>query len=973
MGAGRDAGVSGIGRLTGTANYLIGNDPRKWRTGVPAYAKVKYTAVYPGVDLVYYGNQRNLEYDFVVAPGASAESIRLGFEGAKHIGITGDGALKIASENGEIAFRKPEVYQIAGGKRQAVDGRFELVAHNMARFVIGTYDRSRLLVIDPALDYYSTYLSGSVADAGAAIALNDAGEAYVVGTTDSPDFPVSTGAFQAKNKGTALGASNVFITKLNAAGTALVYSTYLGGSGVTDNIDPPCGDNANGMALDGDGNVYVVGVTCSRDFPVTAHAYQGVNNAPYFKGEGLTSSNAFVTKLNSTGAKLIYSTYLGGSAIVGDYAAGVAIDASGDAFVTGSATSPDFPVTKGAAQTTNNAASFGGVNAFVTEFNPEGSGLVFSTFLGGSRFGSYSNAIALVKSGDVYVAGADYSTDFPVTANAFQKVNKAAKTGSFNAFAARLNPDGSKWLYATLLGGSTGDSAYAIAVDGSGNAYLTGGASSADFPVTAGAFQKTNMAPGGGSGFVTKINSEGSSLVYSTYLGGAGGGTSNAITLDGDDHAYVAGFTLSGDYPATPDALQTGYGGITVSKLDTAGSGLLYSTQFGPYWAESASGIALDREGNIYLTGYADAIDFPVTAGAFQTTLNAANRYGAAYVTKLGIGSGPIFYAAAPVFNPPPLVGNANATVSIADPTGGVTIHYTTDGTTPTKNSKKYTKPISVTPEDFKTQSVTINAMAVSTEYTESAVTSGVFEVALPAPAFSPPGGNYLKSQDVTITAPFPDAIIQYSLNHGYNWSVYKDPIPVSQTETIEACAGTKVYACGWTAFATYNIGKPQTITFAPLPSPLTYGVSPIKLSVSASSGLPVQFTVYGPAEVNASLLKFTGAGSVLVYANQPGNSVYAAAPQVIQDTYLYPATLNVTAQNRTMEQGSSVPELTYSITGFVNGDTTKTATTGEPKLTTTATSSSAPGSYPIKVTAGTLAAENYNFTYVDGTLTVIK
>jgi len=649
-----DVRVSGADELPGKANYLIGNDPAKWHAGVPTYARVKYSGVYPGVDLVYYGNQRQLEYDFVVAPHADAKPLRLHFAGAQHLSLTSSGDLTVKGKNGEIAFHKPVVYQLRDGLREPVPGRFQLLARNDVRFTLDGYDHTRELVIDPALAY-STYLGGSGSDAGIAIAVDAAGDAYVAGATSSTDFPVTSGAFQQTNGSTPPGRVG-FITKFNPKGSALIYSTYLGGTSGADGI--------TNLAIDADGNAYVTGGTPSVDFPVTAGAFQKIKNGT----SGVI--NAFMAKLNSTGSVLVYSTYLGGSGgpigvvgpAYGDVPVGIAVDSAGNAYVAGSATSTDFPLTANAYQTTNKANGFlGGFNLFISKLNPAGSALVYSTYLGGYGinygWGDTAAAIAIDSAGNAYVTGNAYSRDFPVTPNAFQTINNALEVakyemGDSTPFVSKLNPTGSALVYSTYLGGTISDFTNSIAVDPAGNAYVTGYALSRDFPVTPGAFQTVNKSPYdsttctnlgtsllcGFTGFITKLKSTGSALVYSTFLGGSGDDSASHIALDAFGSAYITGGAGSTNFPVTTDAFRktshspTG-GNAFFSKLDSTGSALLYSSYLGGEGVlfpggivasgDSGNGIAVDYFGNAYITGRTCSADFPLAGAPFQATIKS--------------------------------------------------------------------------------------------------------------------------------------------------------------------------------------------------------------------------------------------------------------------------------------------------------------------------------------------------------------
>jgi len=620
VGANARAEVTGLEELPGKSNYFIGNDPKKWRTNVPNYAKVKYADVYPGVDLVYYGNQGQVEYDFVVQPGADPGQIALQLvapasrrDAAKAkmavLRIDKNGDLVVATQGGEVIFHKPVVYQpttdngqwTKEGKRGTkgknfVSGNYVLKDHRVT-LEVASYDDTRPLVIDPVLAY-STYLGGSIGgsegDGGLGIAVDASGNAYVTGFTESSNFPTTPGAFQT----TFGGSVDAFVSKLNAAGSALVYSTYLG------EIDALGG--GGGIAVDASGNTYVTGATASANFPTTPGALQTA-----FSG----AEDAFVSKLNAAGSALVYSTYLGGSGF--SFGSAIAVDTFDNAYVTGFG-SADFPVTPGAFRTTPD----GSENAFVSKLNGAGSALVYSTYLGGV---SYGTGVAVDTSGSAYVTGNVDSSNFPTTPGAFQSTYGGGDFG--DAFVSKLNATGSALVYSTYLGGGGGDVGSAIAVNASGEALVVGTTESSDFPVTLGAFQTTY---GGGftDAFVSKLNATGSALLYSTYLGGSSGDSGSGIAVDASGDAYVTGDTQSSNFPTTADAFQTAYGGggsfglgdAFVSKLNATGSALLYSTYLGGSSGDSGSGIAVGVSGNTYVTGGTASSNFPVTSGAFQTT-----------------------------------------------------------------------------------------------------------------------------------------------------------------------------------------------------------------------------------------------------------------------------------------------------------------------------------------------------------------
>ncbi|MBI4637856.1 MAG: SBBP repeat-containing protein [Candidatus Rokubacteria bacterium] len=602
-GAGAAPEVAGEERLPGKVNYFLGNDPSRWRADVPTYGRVRYRNVYPGVDLVYYGRERRLEYDFVVAPGADPRAIRIAFEGADAVELDARGDLIVRTATGELRLQKPHVYQEIGGKRVAVDGGFTLVrepcdagaCERLGRLVgvsVAAYDATEPLIVDPVL-IYSTYLGGTLGEDEARIALDALGSLYVTGDTFSTDFPVANAA-----QASAAGGLDAFVTKLDPTGTVLVYSTYLGGTGH---------DEGEGIAVDGTGNAYVVGYTQSSSFP-TLNPFQ-----PSLGG----SQDGWIAKLDPGGA-LVYSTYLGGSG--SEAALGIAVDASGGAYVTGWTTSTNFPT----ANAFQSSSGGGSSDAFVTKLSATGSALVYSTYLGGSG-SDQARQIAIDASVSAYVTGFTGSTDFP-TANPVQP----ARNGVQDAFVTKLDATGAL-VYSTFLGGSGVDAGEGIAVDGSGNAYVTGDTTSTDFP------NLSAVQPSyGGSrdAFVTKLNAAGTAIVYSTYLGGSGNDEGLSVAVDAGGNAYVVGNTSSTNFP-TASALQPSYGGgfadAFVTKLDPTGAAFVYSTYLGGTGDDEAFGLAVDGSGNTYVAGFTDSTDFP-TVNALQPALSADND---AFIAKI--------------------------------------------------------------------------------------------------------------------------------------------------------------------------------------------------------------------------------------------------------------------------------------------------------------------------------------------------
>jgi hypothetical protein len=629
VGADPGCEAEGTDELPGKVNYLVGKDQSKWHTDIPTFKGVIYKSVWPGIDVAYRGDRQQLKYDVVAAPDSDLNDIRLKYEGAEKIWLDKAGDLYVKTTATTFVERVPGIFQEKDGQKLHLRGGYTLEDGNTVGFHVEGRDLSLALTIDPANNLvYSTYLGGSGTDAVGAIAVDSSGCAYIAGWTSSNNFPTTTGAFQTTPKD---ANGNAFVTKLNSTGASLIYSTFLGGSGG--------GDAAYAIAVDSSDCAYVAGQTLSTDFPTTLGAFQTSLNG---------KSNAFVTKVNASGSALLYSTFLGGSSY--DLASSIAVDSSDCAYVAGVTLSSNFPTTTGAFQTSHKNAN--GVNAFVTKLDSDGSSLLYSTYLGGSGNGNGGgdSATAIrVDSGEcAYVAGVTRSSDFPTTTGAFQT---SLKSTSGNAFVTKLNSTGSSLVYSTFLGGSSGspnggDVANAIAINSSGFAYVVGQTYSSDFPTTTGAFQTTNNTTTYGNAFVTKLNPVGSTLVYSTFLGGSGssstygGDAANAIAIDSSGFAYIAGGTHSTDFPTTPSALQSSLKGpenAFVTKLNPVGSYPAYSSFLGGSgkYGDAACAIAVDSAGHSYVLGQTSSTDFPTTSGAFQTSLNGPQN---AFVSKLNMG-----------------------------------------------------------------------------------------------------------------------------------------------------------------------------------------------------------------------------------------------------------------------------------------------------------------------------------------------
>jgi hypothetical protein len=890
--------VHGSEQLPGKANYFIGNDPTKWRRNVPTYSRVRYNEVYRGVDLVYYGNQGRLEYDFVIGPGADPDQIRLRFTGARQLRLGPDGRLFINGKEAQAIFGKPLVYQTADGRKRPVDGHFQRFGRDTVGFVLGRYDRRKSLVIDPTLAY-STYLGGTGFQPPAApdccgstangIAVDSYGSAYVVGTTGSTDFPVSATAFQTVNhdafdqaNGTA---ATVFVTKFDPTGSTLIYSTYLGGS-----TDYWYRDSGQAIAVDASGNAYITGYTGSSNFPVTPGAFQTVN-----KAAAAVARNAFVTKLTADGSGLIYSTYLGGSgfntgvARDGDFATGIAIDSSGDAFVVGSSFSQDFPVTNGAFQTANRAWPIQQANPFVTKLNPSGTGLIYSTYLGGTGYSEgccyyfsgadYGTGIAVDSFGDAFVTGYAHSKNFPVTPGAFQSLNLAHNsingTGAVdtNAFVTKFNPSGTGLLYSTYVGGSGnqyyGDQAAGIAIDSDGFAYITGQTGSLDFPISPnpGGFETVAPMYYRPIGFVTKLKQDGSGLAYSTFLGGSGnynhGDNASAIAVNSLGEAFITGTTISWDFPVTSDAFQlvnnqsTGAAGdyysgnAFLTQLNSTGTGAVYSTYFGGSGAPSGGGgdvglaVALDASGDPYIAGQTVSLNFPVTTGAYQliNRAAAAGRPGSAqaFVAEFG-GLGL------------PLVPTGTTLTSNADPqVAGATVTFKANvsdliGTTPsgTVTFKIDGIVASIVTLDsngqavYTTTTIPVGPHAIVAAYSGTAVfapssaslsetinansVAVAFNTSPGGLGYSVDGTSYTSAQVLTLSVGSTHTIsttaLQTAPGTRYSFSAWSDAGALSHSITISAAAS---YTAGFNTSYLLSTGATPTAGGSVSPASGTY------------------------------------------------------------------------------------------------------------------------------------------------------
>jgi Tol biopolymer transport system component len=572
LGANSSARLDGIEHLEGKANYFIGNNPANWRREVPLYSGVQYQGVYPGIDLLFRGDGNELEYDFLIAPTGNPNLIRLHYSGATEIDLDPGGNLIIHTERGQVQQKSPSIYQLEDGLRKNVGGRYVLRGEDEVGIEIDNYDASKTLVIDPTL-VYSTYLGGSSDDVGYSVAVDAQGSAYVTGRTLSANFPVSN-PFHS----TTSGGHDVVVTKLNAAGSGIIYSTYVGGA---------ADDVGTSIALNSSGEAYVTGYTKSTNFPIA-------NGLQTSYGGGL--SDAFLFRLSATGNSLLYCTYSGGNGE--DVGTSIALDSSRNIYGIGYTTSTNLPAVN-AIQPFN----AGGYDAYLIELAPSGTAITFSTYAGGSGT-DYGNGITVDSAGYIYAIGDTSSTNLP-TVNALQPFN----AGGFDAFLAKLTPSGSSIVFSTYAGGNGTDSGDGIAIDGSGNICTVGYTNSTNLALIVNAVQPSKS--GGYDAFVAKLNSTGNAVQYSTFLGGTGDDFGYSIAADSNGYVYVIGVTSSFDYPlVNPVRSYSGGRDVFITKLWPSGSTILFSTCLGGSSDDYGFGIAADESGSVYVTGTTSSTNF---------------------------------------------------------------------------------------------------------------------------------------------------------------------------------------------------------------------------------------------------------------------------------------------------------------------------------------------------------------------------
>jgi uncharacterized protein (TIGR03437 family) len=896
------------GRLDATTNYLLGADPGKWHRNVANYARVRYSKVYPGVDVVFYGSEGVLEYDFAVAPQTDVSRIRMHFEGMGRATVDPSGSVQFARGGAALRQPAPVAYQELAGVRRPVDVRYRILPGGDVGFSLGGYDPALPLVIDPTLSY-ATYLGGSGSDGVTSVKVDSAGNLYVAGYTSSANLQ-ATGSLQGYKgfvaSGQFLDTGDAFVAKYSIAGK-LLYLTYLGGAK---------DDAAMALALDAAGNAYIAGDTASADFPVTAGAYQtkfGGAVQDYFYSRG----DVFVVKLSPDGSKILYGTYIGGS--MNDGAWGMAVDGSGNVTVVGDTISTDFPTTANAISRTYRGAANQAIDTtgdgFLARLNATGSALLYSTYLGG-RSNDHASAVALDAAGNAYVCGFTYSSDFPITTGAYQTKFKGVETtgngASNDAFVMKIDPTGAL-VYSTYLGGTSTDIAFGIAVDGQGNALVTGGTVSTDFPVTPGAIRSSYGGSGAvgqasdwllGDAFVAKLNAAGSALVYSTYLGGASDEVGWGITADSSGNAYAVGFTLSSTFPVSADALQknfAGFGGQGVNiapapytdespantgdafliKLDPQGA-MLYSSFFGGPGDDFALAVALDSGRNVYIGGMTTSASLPL-ANAAQSAYGggvAISPRGDGFVARFDFGGALSAVPAAVSFSPGiPATGTAGAQllspvgVSVVDSKGvpipGIAVAFSATGAS--------VNPTGATTDTTGYAATTVTLGSAAGAATITATVAGLAPI----------------SVTVTVTAGAPvitsvtnTATLDSRLSPGSQVAVAGSNLPTGASASA-LVGGVAASLFGTPTAAKWVIGIPAGLS-----------AGPTTVQIGASAPFTITLAAYAPA-----LYTVDGSGQGQAVAiSGTGKSISSSNPVLPGDTITISATgLGAVANNQTV------------------------------------------------------------------------
>jgi hypothetical protein len=1065
----------------GKSNYFTGNDPSKWQRNVPMYGKVRLKSVYPGIDLVYYGRQGQLEYDFVVAAGADPSTIRWGFDGAKpEIAPNGDLLLPVAGASDQIRLNKPVVYQVKDGVHHPVDGSFVIAKNGEASFKLGAYDSSQELIIDPTLLFLGALGSGANQTVANGMALDThvpkAGspphnQIVLTGLTIDATFPTTTGVIYPSctmPNGNGMAnrcagqAGSAFVTKLSGDGTKLVFSTYLhGGDGY---------ESGQAVAIDSlDDNIVVLGTTSSEDFPVTKDAYQSIcmpiyNGSPtlvqncdgYFAGGGtewvIGGPTEFIAKLSPDGATIVYATFFGGTESVTPVA--LALDSSDNMYF---ATTEDnalqtsqvypnngngniqFPLTSGGYQTQGNSEN--GPAAALSVLSQDGQTLLYSTFMGtlGTSNGDWTipQAIAVSPTGLVALGGWTLSSSFPTTPGTVRPACVenpgntiscySSNTGFVSVFDPTQRGDASL-VYSTYIGGpeTNGGSqiVLGLAFDSSNDLFVTGYTNEDGLFTTPGAYQRTRSSAARGNqyAFLQELDPTGSKYLMSTYYGGTIGDSQtqgNAIALDSyRGWVYLYGYNngYGWDLPVVnPVEALNGNNFAFVAAFTGDAKQLLFSTPIGeappnPAWGEyniSQNGVALDSNNNIYLVSVGnDGGNLVPTTGTYSTV--GAGGWNRTHFAKLSFVQGPVVthlkvspldalpgenvtftVAVSPNAQTTPVptgtVALSNGNTTPPTPIGTITLDSHGGGSFSTSKLSRgdyavtgsYLGDVNYQTGASAVQNLVINQFKPKVIVVPSMLKLGAEEKLTVGVALTVAKGDPVPTGSVTLSSGgYTSAAATLSAGEAKivvppgSLKAATDALTVTYTPNA---ASLKTYQSA-TGSASVTVSKDlQEVKFSAPKTPVVYGIKPIPLTASATSGLPVLFVVVsGPGKIVGKMLEVTGAGTIEVEAGQPGNGFYHPATSIKHSIVVEKAKLTVKAEDRSMTQGTRLPTLTYEITGFVNGNTQKTTVTGAPKLTTDVTLTSKPGAYPIKVTVGTLASKDYLFaTFKDGTLTV--
>lgn len=752
LGANAATRTEELDTLPGKNNYLIGNNSSKWITQVPTFATVKYDGIYSGIDVRFHGTGKQIEYDFDISPGADPKQIRIGFEPSAKVQVGPDGSATIEDHGIQIHQHPPRAYQEVNGTQHEIAIRTVLDQQELS-FNLASYDTSKPVIIDPAIDYSALFGGANVNTTSNAIAVDSSGNVYLAGETNS-SFPTTAGAYQASSGDsncvpqTIHSCGDAFVMELDSTGTNVVYATFIGGNNE---------DIAQGIGIDSVGEAYLTGATWSTNFPVTAGGVQQHNTGGTCFN-GIVCSNAFVTVLNAAGSGLVYSTYLGSagntSSVTGDQGNAIAIDPAGRVYVTGIAALPNFPTTPGALQT--NFSSCCGA-PFVSALDPTKSGpasLIYSTFLGGNvqNDRGFGASIAVDSTGEAFITGQTASTAL-ATPGAYLTTNNAGTTG----FVIKLNASGSIPVFATYLGGNGSkpwctDQPNAIAIDAAGNSYVTGIAGTLDFPTTSGAFQ--TAFSGETAAFVSKLNSTGNTLLYSTLMGGSVKTTlcsmptelGTGIAVDSTGIAYVAGRVLSPDFPITPISIQPVCAntipspdecGSFVAVVDPAANGansLKLSTFLAGSLQPQASGIALDGSGKIYVTGSGgiQSGTIPVLGGPPTT--------GSSWVAKVDLNGSAPAAALLPLslnFGSVAIGENQQLPITLTN-RGNADLAVSNISISGSSFTQQNNCPASLTPAAACTITVTFSPTSAATQTGQLAVTDSAFD----SPHFSSVNGT---------------------------------------------------------------------------------------------------------------------------------------------------------------------------------------------------------------------------------------